>query len=46
MATSSSLTSLTTIWPGVTDFRDLLADGLGSYLVDERSDDIKCHVRF
>ena len=44
MATSSSCTILTTIWPGVTDLHHLLADGLGLHLVGEVAHDLERHV--
>ncbi len=46
MRTSSSLTILTTIWPGVTDLTTFCADRLGLHRVGEILDHVERHVGF
>ena len=46
MATSSSLTILMTIWPGVIERRELPGhDRLGLHLIDEVTHHVERHVR-
>ena len=46
MATSSSLTILTTCWAGVERARDFAADGAGAHPVEEALDDREVDVGF
>ena len=46
VSTSTSLTILTTIWPGVTDFTTSGADRPGANLVGERAHDVERDVGF